>query len=96
MTRTIRDSPERSRYELLVDDAVAGFVDYRAGPGWIALTHTEVGPEYEGQGLAADLARHALDDARARALRVRPTCAYITGFIRRNPAYADLAAVPGA
>jgi predicted GNAT family acetyltransferase len=94
MTTPIRDNPERSRYELLLDDAVAGFVDYRIGPDWIALTHTEVDPAYEGQGLGRQLARHALDDARSRGLRVRPVCPYITTWIRRHPEYADLTDAP--
>jgi uncharacterized protein len=93
---TIQDTPEHSRYELHMDDAVAGFVDYRLGPGWIALTHTQVEPAFEGQGLGGKLAQHALDDARDRGLRVRPLCPYISAYIRRNPQYADLVTVPGA
>jgi uncharacterized protein len=36
------------------------------------------------------LARFALDDARARGLRVRPDCPFVARFIRAHPEYQDL------
>jgi len=73
----VTDATERARYEAHLGDELAGFLEYVVKHGRIALVHTEVPPEYEGQGVASALVRHALDDARARAasdryLRVRP------------------------
>lgn len=59
------DNPEEQRFEVLLGDEVAGFVQYRARPGLIALIHTEVDDRFEGQGLASKLIAFALDDARA-------------------------------
>ena len=52
--------------------------------------HTEVSPSLEGQGLGARLVAGALDDIRARGLRVVPICPFVRTYIRRHPDYADL------
>jgi hypothetical protein len=91
----VSDNPESARYEVKVDGNVAGFVDYHLRGDKIALTHTEVFPEYEGQGLAGRLARTALDSARDAGLSVIPTCPYIAKYIERHPEYANLVADAG-
>jgi predicted GNAT family acetyltransferase len=52
----IRDVPERHRYELTVDGAVAGISIYRLGDGVMVFEHTEVDEAYEGRGLGSRLA----------------------------------------
>lgn len=91
----IRDTRERNRYEILVDDHVAGHAEYRLGSRTIIFTHTVVDRAYEGQGLGSRLVRHALDDARARGLKVRPVCPFFASYIAEHPAYADLVVAGG-
>lgn len=50
---------------------------------------------FQGAGLAGELAKASLDDARARHLAVVPTCPYIRSWIDRHPGYADLVAIDG-
>jgi predicted GNAT family acetyltransferase len=89
----VRDNPERSRYEAHLDDAVAGFAAYRRrGDDIVVFTHTEVDPAFEGRGVGSALARTALDDVRARGLKVIAMCPFISAYIRRHPDYADLQA----
>ena len=76
------------RYELREGDELVGEIRYRAVPGGYALVHTEVEPKRRGLGTA--IVRDALDDMRARGLRVVPVCPFVTAFIRRYPEYADL------
>jgi uncharacterized protein len=92
MELNVVDAPEAGRYEARVGDDVAGFAEYTLDGGRIVFTHTEVKPEYEGEGVGSSLARGALDDARARGLAVVPRCPFIRGWIARHPAYADLVA----
>ena len=66
--------------------------DYRLRDGVMVLTHTEVAPEEEGQGIAADLVRAALGHARAQGLKVRPLCSYVQAYMRRHPETQDLLA----
>jgi uncharacterized protein len=90
MTNTVNDVIERSRYEILVDRQVAGFVEYYLHSGIVALLHTEVADAFGGRGLATELIRWALDDARSRGLRIEPFCPFVRGFIAKNPDYRDL------
>src|SRR5450755_3543572 len=66
----VRDNPAESRYEVLADGELAGFAQYKLDGDRITMYHTEVDPEHEGAGLGGRLARQALDDVRARGLRV--------------------------
>jgi len=86
----VTDNPAASRYELRVNDALAGFVTYRLRGEVISLVHTEVEPAFQGAHLATHLARFSLDDARKRGLAVLPFCPYITSWIRKHPEYTDL------
>lgn len=88
---TVVRNESRNRYEALVDGAVAGFAQFRAGtPGQAIFWHTEVDPAYEGKGIGSVLARHALDDVRARGEQVIAQCPFIAAYIKRHPEYADL------
>lgn len=93
MSTQVRDNPEESRYELLVDGRLAGFALYRLEGRRITMYHTEVEPEYEGRGLGDELARTALDDVRRRGLVLVPLCPFIAAYISRHPDdYLDLVA----
>jgi predicted GNAT family acetyltransferase len=87
---TVRDNPGKSRYELVLDEQVVGEIAYRLTPGQMVLIHTEVLPSLENKGLGARLVAGALDDIRARGLRVVPFCPFVRSYIRRHPDYADL------
>ncbi len=86
----VRDAPERSRYEILVDGVIAGFTDYRPQEGSLVFDHTVVEEQYAGRGLASALARGALDDVRTQRERIVPVCSFIAGWLAKNPGYDDL------
>jgi uncharacterized protein len=86
----LMDAPERERYEVHVDGALAGFATYRLHPSTIEFLHTEIEPDMEGKGLASRLIEFALDDARSRGLAVLPFCPFMREFIQRHREYAEL------
>ncbi len=86
----ITDNPDQHRYEIRVDDELAGFVQYRRREGLIALIHTEIDSRFEGRGLASQLIAAVLDEARAAGVWVFPFCPFVNGYISRHPAYVDL------
>lgn len=91
MTPVVNDDREQSRFEIRVDDALAGFAEYRLHDDHITFTHTEIDDAYEGQGLGSKLARHVLDAAREAGLAVFPACSFIARYIKRHPRnYLDL------
>jgi predicted GNAT family acetyltransferase len=86
----VSDNPERNRYEGRLDAQVIAFSEYELRDDVIVFLHTEVDPAYEGKGFGGTLASSALDDVRARGLRVVARCPYIAAYIRRHREYADL------
>jgi predicted GNAT family acetyltransferase len=58
----------------------------------VVLVHTEVEPAFEGQGLGARLVAGALEDLRARGLKLVPQCPFVRAYLRRHPDQADLVA----
>lgn len=89
-TPVLTDNPAESRYEVRVRGELAGFVAYDLCGQHIALIHTEVDSRFQGAGLAGQLARFSLDDARKRNLAVLPSCPYIRSWIGKHPGYAEL------
>jgi predicted GNAT family acetyltransferase len=87
---TVRDNVEQRRFEVHVGDQLAGFAAYRVRDGVTVITHTEVDPEFRGQGVAAQLARQTLDLLRERGARLLPQCPYFAAYVAEHPEYADL------
>lgn len=85
----VRDNRERSRFELEVDGGIA-FADYELKDGVIVFTHTESPQALSGRGVASALIRGALEQVRAKGLKVVSHCSFVTAFFKRHPEYADL------
>lgn len=86
---TIRNNPDRPRYEVLDGDTVIGQAAYvDDGQGHRIFYHTAIDAEYGGQGLAGRLAAQALDETVAAGLKIVPVCPFIKKFLRKNTRYA--------
>ncbi|MBB2914804.1 hypothetical protein FHS43_006116 [Streptosporangium becharense] len=88
----VKLSPDGDRYVAEVDGRQIGLLELVRRDGVIIYPHTEVHPEYEGNGVGAALARAALDAARAEGVKVVPRCWFVKGWIARHPDYSDLVA----
>ncbi|ACI93353.1 acetyltransferase [Afipia carboxidovorans OM5] len=88
-TGTVQDNPAESRYELTVDGHLAAAY-YKLSDGVITFTHTEVPKELGGRGIGSQLVKGALDDVRARSLKVVARCPFVKGYIEKHANYADL------
>lgn len=88
----VTDNADASRFEIQVDGSVAGFAEYdlRDEGRTVAITHTEVGDAYAGQGLAKKLAVATLDTLRADGRALLPYCPFFQTFVKKNPEYLDL------
>jgi predicted GNAT family acetyltransferase len=81
------------RYLGSVEGSVAAFAAYIPRGELVVFTHTETDPSFQGQGVASQLVRWALDDVRARGLRVQPQCSFVQAYIARHrDEYGDLVA----
>ncbi|MFE9693330.1 GNAT family N-acetyltransferase [Micromonospora sp. NPDC005806] len=91
MSFLVEDDPAKHRFEILVDDALAGFIAYLPPRGAVLVfTHAEVEDRFQNMGVGSALIRGTLDQIRERGDRVVPKCSFMAAFIERHPEYADL------
>lgn len=89
MVEVVNDPAER-RYEALSDGKVVGVIDYVLDGDTITLVHTIVPAEFEGQGIASQLARFAIDDSRAAGHHIIPKCPFVASYVTRHPETLDV------
>lgn len=80
------------RYEFDLGNGARALIDYEPTPQGFRLTHTEVPPAFEGQGIARQLVEATLEEFRRRGERIIPECSYIAHYIRRHPEWQPLVA----
>lgn len=88
----IRRNDIEHRYELLVGEQLAAYVEMRAAGavGTVELPHTYTMPTFRGRGLAAQVVNFALDDLSARGQIVIPTCWFVAEYIEAHPEFHHL------
>jgi hypothetical protein len=57
--------------------------------GWV-IFHTEVNPNYKGQGIAKRLLDAIVNEARNRKIKIIPECSYAKKVMNRNNDYKDV------
>ena len=90
MNLTVRDNPDRHRFEADLGDGSMAIAEYTLPAGKIMFTHTEVPPEHEGKGIGSALIRYALDKARERGLKVIPICTFFAAYMQKHAEVQDL------
>ncbi|MDB6114704.1 MAG: hypothetical protein JWQ83_245 [Lacunisphaera sp.] len=80
-----------NRFESVVDGHLS-ICEYEMMDDKMVFTHTLVPPELRGRGIAEELVRAGLADARTRHLKVVPACSYVAKFIERHREFQDLLA----
>lgn len=89
----VTERPERHRYEITVDGALAGIVAYDVVDGVTVVTHTVMQEAFDGQGLASVMVDRAIADVAARGGTVAATCPFVRHWLTKNHQYDD-AVVP--
>ena len=84
------DNPEASRFELRLGGRLIGIAAYRRRNGSLALTHTHIQEEREGQGFGSVLAAGVLAEAARNGLQITPLCPFIASYIEQHPEYERL------
>lgn len=75
------------RYELLLDGATAGTLDFRILGEQRVLGHTEVSADHRGRGLGTALIQAVLDDLIAEEVRITNYCPAVERFLQGHPTY---------
>ncbi|MBC8985992.1 N-acetyltransferase [Pedobacter sp. N36a] len=78
-------------FKALNEGKTAAIMNYAwAGPGKIVIEHTEVKPDYSGQGLGKDLVFAAVDYARLQKVKILPLCPFAKSIFNKNESLNDV------
>lgn len=82
VTPEVVRNDEKSRYEILLGDTVAGYTAFHPDAhGRLVFNHTVVDPAFEGRGLGKQLVAAAMNDVAARGETVVPVCPFVVRFL---------------
>ena len=91
----IQRSEDRDRGEFFIEenDGRLALMTYKkAGDDKIIIDHTEVDPNFRGEGLGEDLVAAGVEYARKNNLKIIATCPFAKKVIDENPAFRDILA----
>jgi predicted GNAT family acetyltransferase len=86
----VEHDAEAHRFEIRFPEGVAFLKYHDDRAGRLHLDHTEVPPTRQHHGVAALLAKTALDFARDRGLKVIPRCPYVVAYLKEHPEFHSL------
>lgn len=79
------------RYWAKLDDTHEAELTYvRREDGSIVINHTGVPRAFEGRGIALQLVKRSVADAREKGFKIVPQCPYVAVQFRRHPDWDDL------
>ena len=80
----VTDNQAESRFEIRVGGRLAELIYHRRGDR-LALIHTEVPEELEGEGIGGRLVTAAVDRAAREGLTIVPFCPFARSWLQRHP-----------
>ena len=86
------ETGSRGLYEIYGDNGEkAGEMTYAVEAGRIVIEHTGTEEAFKGQGVASQLAKRAIEDAKAGGYKIVPVCSFVAAYFQKHP--EDAAAV---
>jgi predicted GNAT family acetyltransferase len=92
MAESVRDNTDEQRFELEINGQTAFTYYEMQSPGIIKFMHTDVPLVMSGKGVASRLIKGALEQVRARGLKVKAECEFVAGYLGKHPEFGDLIA----
>ena len=82
---------EKTNQSLAYDgDKIIGRCDYQIKDGKWHIIHTVVMSEYGGRGIAKQLVKEVIKQARERSIKIVPICSYAQKMMLDNEEYKDV------
>jgi predicted GNAT family acetyltransferase len=85
------DNAGGHRFELTVNHSTA-YMEYGDREEALALFHTEVPAQLEGQGVGSALVEKVLAEVERRQRLLIPLCPFVTSYLKRHPEWQRLVA----
>jgi len=89
MGENITHNVAANRFEYITPEATA-YIEYEMQQSIMDLTHTIVPKALEGRGLGGSLVKHALEYAREKGYKIKPTCWFVDKFVKKFKDYQEL------
>ncbi len=93
MKITQKNNEKNGAFFAMDNETVAGEMTYVwGGDKQIIIDHTEVLPQYEGQGIGNEMVKKSVDFAREKHIKILPLCSFAQSVFEKTPAYKDVLA----
>ncbi|MBO0591285.1 N-acetyltransferase [Cellulophaga sp. E16_2] len=92
---TIKQSEQDKNgvFKAVIEDQEVGHLEYAwLSPKTLSINHTEVNPDFGGQGIGKKLVLAAIDFAREKNAKIKPLCTYAKSVIDKSPELQDILA----
>ncbi len=86
----VRENPQQHRFERAIHDGAIAAAYYRTDDGKLVFIHTEVPSEFNGLGIASELARGTFELLRQSGRKAILTCPFMVEFANKHPEYSDV------
>jgi len=81
----VKDNRRHHRFELEINGKLSVVEYQQVDDETLALTHTEVDPSLEGQGVGSHLVKGVLEYAERNNLKIVSLCPFVTAYLKRHP-----------
>ncbi len=81
---------KRGYFKAEEDGIEAGLMTYFNQPQKMVIDHTEVNPDFEGQGIGRSMVMEAVEYARKNDIKILPLCPFAKSVFNRTPEIADV------
>ncbi len=86
------DNDTRGQYTYQRDGEEPAILTFERQGSILLLDKTLVPSSYRGQGVALELVKHSVADARENGWTLQPACSYVVAQFAKHPEWADVLA----
>ncbi|MBZ9629590.1 N-acetyltransferase [Salegentibacter sp. LM13S] len=87
------DEGKKGFFQVLINEKQAGKMTYTwAGKSKFIIDHTEVDPDFKGEGVGKKMVKAAVDFAKENKLKVIPLCPFAKKVIEKKPEFQEVLA----
>lgn len=85
------NTEKAGNFKAINDGVTAGLMTYTwAGKDKFIIDHTEVSPDFKGQGVGKKMIMAAIDYARKNKIKILPLCPFAKAVFDKNDSLSDV------
>lgn len=91
-TIELEDGENRGQYTYKSDGQPPAKMTFQRRGDVLVIDHTFVPQSYRGQGIALELVKRSVADAREHDWKIHPVCSYVVAQFAKHPDWSDVLA----